>query len=112
MNRSVLILNFLNKLPAFFVNNSLTNSNDGDNISDPVTIAGWEILIYTVAAFVLLLIILLCGFYCKLICVRSILSRRNAYNNLVQRGFFEKWVIRDLSVIAYNPEGVSQQTVE
>lgn len=112
MNRSVLISNLLNKLPAFFVNNSPKNSNDGDNISDPVIIAGWEILIYTVAAFVLLLIILLCGFYCKLICVRSILSRRNAYNNLVQRGFFEKWVIRDLSVIAYNPEGVSQQTVE
>ena len=112
MERSVLISNLLNKLPAFFVNNSLTNSNDGNSINDKVTVSGWEILIYTVATFVLLLIILLCGFYCKLICVRSVLSRRNAYNNLVQRGFFEKWVIRDLSVIAYNPEGVAQQTVE
>ena len=112
MNRSVLISNVLNIVPAFFVNNSFTNSNDGNDINDSVTTPGWIILIYTVATFVLLLITLLCGFYCKLICVRFFLSRRNAYKNLVQHGFFEKWVIRDLSVIAYNPEGVAQQTVE
>ena len=99
-------LKFASEFANFLFSSKNASLNDENATKSLFGLTGWQIMIYTVASFALFLfIVILCGICYKHILLRSCLSRKTAYNDLVKHGFFQKWIIQDLSYIAYNPDG-------
>ena len=112
MNGSVFMSSLLGSVTNFSFIGNYNNSNRGYLIPDSVDINDWKVFALTVAAFALFLALIVCGLNCKCILLILSISRKSAYNNLVQHGFFAKWIIRDLSGLTYNPEGPVQPPEE
>ena len=68
------------------------------------------ILVYCVAALVILIMLVLCLSYVQHLLMNSSPFRKNAYSNLVKHGFFEVWIIQDLYGLIYNPRRIQNSS--
>lgn len=69
-------------------------------------------IIWTAFIMFVILLVMIC-FYNIVRFLRSLsTSRENAYRNLVQSGFFKRWLLRDLYGLTYNPTGIDNQSFE